>query len=410
LIILTTSWFFTVCDRYVTQMLFPVFETLFNIPNQFVLIVSTEAVWWAAYSTSAIIGGVLSDKYLRQHLITFTLIFYFLNTILIAYSTNFSIFILFRIVSGLFAGAFFPLAISTVSDAYPESGLKSRANGIFVSGAVFANAVAPVLIGYLIVDTGHLLFAHEWFPFHFSAVGNWGIIYQIFSIPLVIMAIIVFFGYDEKEVIKDIDQSVKPSIRSIFNRNLVILIIFISLDLFELWTLQQWLPYLFQVFFLGGFGMGGLATTAGGIVGAFGAIFFGYVGGKESEKTDKKRGNKITLTIAVLGDIIGLLIFISLPRGKESIPFAMLSIMLVIFAGTGEYASLYTLITESVPPSVSGKTMGLCIGIANYSTVIGLIVQGVVGSNSESILTIIWIPIIAAIIQLPISYLYDPTR
>ena len=97
LIILTVAWFWTMCDRYVTQMLFPVFETLFMtltmIPNELVLIVSTEAVWWAGYSTSAIIGGKLSDKFLRQHLITFTLTFYFLNTFLISFSgANFSIF------------------------------------------------------------------------------------------------------------------------------------------------------------------------------------------------------------------------------------------------------------------------------------------------------------------------------
>ncbi|MHA1301720.1 MAG: MFS transporter, partial [Candidatus Helarchaeota archaeon] len=119
LVILTVSWFFTVCDRYVTQMLFPVFETLFFIPNEFILIVSTEAVWWAAYSTSAIIGGLLSDRYLRQKLISITLFFYFLNTFLIAYSTNFAVFIFFRVMSGLFAGTFLPLAISIVSDAYP---------------------------------------------------------------------------------------------------------------------------------------------------------------------------------------------------------------------------------------------------------------------------------------------------
>ncbi|MFX1451338.1 MAG: MFS transporter [Promethearchaeota archaeon] len=413
-IILTVSWFFTVCDRYVTQLLFPIFETFFLIPNELVLIVSTEAVWWAAYSSSAIIGGLLSDKFLRKHMISVTLFFYFLNTFLISFATNFILFIFFRIMSGLFAGTFFPLAITIVSDAFPEKDKKSKANGLFVSGAVFANAVAPAIIGELIIGTNNYLFAHEWFPTHFTIVGNWGIIYIIFSIPLLIMAFIVHIGFNEQEVIKEIDQSDKPPIRSLFNRNLNILIIFVTLDLFELWTLQQWLPYIFTVYFFTGFSGAGTTTTAGGLIGAFGAVVFGLIGGRESAKSDKKKGNKITLVIAVCGDIIGLLIFLSLgtliPRGPYSVIFALLAIMLVIFAGTGEYAALYTLITESVPPSVSGKTMGLCIGIANFATVGGLILQGLIGTHSENILIIMWIPIIASIIQLPISYLYNPTE
>lgn len=412
-IILTMSWFFTVCDRYVTQLLFPVFETLFLIPNELMLIVATEAVWWAAYSTSAIIGGLLSDRFLRKNMISVTLFFYFINTFLISFATNFGIFILFRIMSGLFAGTFFPLAITIVSDAYPEKDKKSKANGLFVSGAVFANAIAPAIIGELIIGTNNYLFANEWFPSHFTIVGDWGLIYQIFSIPLLIMAFIVHIGFNEHEVIKDIDKSNKPPIRSIFNRNLNILIIFITLDLFELWTLQQWLPYIFSVYFLTGFSGAGTTSTAAGIIGAFGAVVFGLIGGRQSAKSDKKKGNKLTLLIAVCGDIIGLLIFISLgtliPRGPNSAIFAMIAIMLVIFAGTGEYAAIYTLITESVPPSVSGKTMGLCIGIANFATVGGLIIQGIVGTNSPTILIILWIPIAAAIIQLPISYLYNPT-
>ncbi|NVM03547.1 MAG: MFS transporter [Candidatus Helarchaeota archaeon] len=407
LIILFVSWFFTMCDRYVTQLLFPVFETLFLIPNEFVLIISTEAVWWAGYSTSAIIGGLLSDKFLRKKLISITLFFYFVNTFLIAFALNLLVFIFFRIMSGLFAGTFFPLAISLVSDAFPEKKEKSRAMGIYVSGAVFANAIAPLIIAYLIDSTNNILFANEWF--HYSTVGNWGLIYQIFSIPLLIMSILVYFGFDEHVIIKDIDKSDQPPIRSIFTRNLNILLIFITLDLFELWTLQQWLPYLFQVFFLTGVSAAGGFSAIGGFIGAFGAVIFGIIGGEQSKKTGKKKGNRLTLIIAVFGDCVGLLIFISLPKGQASIPYAIIAIMLVIFAGTGEYAAIYTLITESVPPSVSGKTMGICIGIANFSTVGGLLIQGIVGSNSPTILMILWIPIIAALIQLPISYLYNPT-
>lgn len=145
--------------------------TLFKVtPQQFSYIVSSYTF---SSGICLFISTLFIDKFDRKRLLIAVYIGFILGTVGCALSYSYYSFLLFRIITGAFAGLLGALVLTIISDIIPQQ-RRSAAMGI-VMAAFSASAVLGVPFGYLMAIT------FSWhFPFLFLAVVG-----SLFLIPIV---------------------------------------------------------------------------------------------------------------------------------------------------------------------------------------------------------------------------------
>lgn len=117
LFVLSAMQFVHMLDFVIMMPLSPQFMSFFNISTaRFGLLVSAYTF---AAGLSSFFGAFYIDRYDRKHLIQYFFAGFILGTLLCALSPTYEIFLLARILSGIFGGLMTALVMSIIGDVFP---------------------------------------------------------------------------------------------------------------------------------------------------------------------------------------------------------------------------------------------------------------------------------------------------
>lgn len=133
-------------SMYVTIPLLTTFKIEFNVD-------STQATWISSafsfcYALGCLIYGPISDKYGRKIFLVTSLISLTIVTMLISFSTNFSILIVLRALQGFIAAAFAPISFVYAAEMFPPH-KRLTAVGFISSGLLMASVIGQVFTGII---------------------------------------------------------------------------------------------------------------------------------------------------------------------------------------------------------------------------------------------------------------------
>ncbi|MCL4491232.1 MAG: MFS transporter [Nitrospirae bacterium] len=157
-------WFGTVAiisDIYVAQPILPLLSSSFGVSHTVAsLAVSLNIL---ALSIALLIYGPISDYVGRKPVMVITGFLLAVPTALIAFTTDFTAFLILRTVQGLFVAGIAAIAMAYITEEFP-SAVVGRVMGIYVSSMVAAGFTGRVLSGVL------------------AGLLNWRITFIVFSL------------------------------------------------------------------------------------------------------------------------------------------------------------------------------------------------------------------------------------
>ncbi|AFL84499.1 arabinose efflux permease family protein [Belliella baltica DSM 15883] len=181
--ILAAINFTHIVDFMILMPLGPQLMRIFEIsPREFGLLVSSYTF---AAGLSSFLGAFVLDKYDRRSIMMWVFLGFFLGTLACAFSPNYPILLLARIISGLFGGLTSALILAIIGDVVPD-GRRGRAMGL-VMAAFSVASVFGVPFGLFIASLSNW---HAPFLFlaSISAVIFWMIYKYVPSITAHIVA------------------------------------------------------------------------------------------------------------------------------------------------------------------------------------------------------------------------------
>ena len=272
--------------------------------------IATKANWglvlgsfkWV-YAILSPIGGYLSDRLSRRHVICISLFVWSAVTWWTGHVTSFNELVTARAIMGISEAFYMPAALAMITD-YHLGPTRSRAVGFHQMG-IYAGVILGGFSGY-IADSPIL--GWRW---AFTVCGVFGIVY---SLPL--------FGLlrNPPAAANAVDQpSPVTAVRELFtNVGFILLVIYFTLPALAGWVVRDWMPDILREQFGLGQGRAGVsAVLFVQIASLIGAGFGGWLADRWMRKTERGRifvgalgmvlflpalfgvGNAGTLTIAI---------------------------------------------------------------------------------------------------------------
>jgi len=269
-----------------------------------------------------------------------------------------------RIFVGLGQGILIPIASKMVQNLF-VSKERSRGNAYYLSGAGFANILAPLILVPLVV------------MFH-----SWRVMFYLVALIGIILILPIWFYLKDLTIcfpdIQDINEeigemktfeSLKKELKKVIKgRNFLILVVSHSFMCIALWGMLLWLPtYLTEIhkfnFNLEGMALGLTIPSIGGIIGLF-------VGSWIGDKTGKRI---ITIVMAFLATAL-LFLTISLFHSRLEI---ILNLSLIMFFRAMIAPNIFALLQSIVPSGTIIISTGLLNGIGHICGLIGPVMIGI---------------------------------
>ncbi len=376
------GWLVTAAGRQVSDIVKDEMAVGLGIGDLLNISLTIDVSFWIGYIITALLLGILSDRIGRKKIIYISLFLFSIPTGLIAIAPE-QLFIYVRFLQGLSVGGFFPVAVALLGDLYPVEG-RSKAVGRFVSGGIFG-----AIVGWFVAGIADDL------------LGAWQWGFLLMVPPIIIIAVLSYFFIEESTKFETIrneakSSSVISSIKSLLNnRFLLIALLFCALDLFTLWVVDDWLPFMVKDLYSISSTEAALFRAISAFSGILGILFFGFYA--------DKFGRKKALITAVIGGIsatIGLFV-VSL-----TLPFSFMYPLsaAVGFFALGEFAAIYVLVMENAPDHRYGMAMGICISIGNAIALTGGPISASLAQGTVlGLYAFLVVPLIALAIRLPLS-------
>lgn len=246
-------------DRTVLSAVLPLVSSSLNLSNtQLGLLVSAQYIGVLAVVYFA---GSLSDKYGRLRIVLLGLIVFTVFTWTIGLASSFAEAFLFRLVSGLGEGVFWPVAMASVAAYFGQS--KGFALGVFYVGFDVGSATGPALAGLTL-----------------SLTSDWR--YAFFVAPLFGLApiIMAFFQRSESSAMDEKVERLSlgtDALRLVRQRNVAFVMAFAFLATWASVWQVAFLPYYFNKVLHYGVIYSAYLTSIVPISGAVGKLTLGRV-------------------------------------------------------------------------------------------------------------------------------------
>jgi MFS family permease len=337
--ILFMSWAGWVFDFYdlilFTFLLIPIGEELHlsNVELSYVLGGSL-----AATAIGGVIFGVLSDRYGRKSVLQWTILTYSVGTFLSGFSTNLSMLVVFRVITGLGVGGEWATGQTYVGETFP-SRVRGRYGAMMQTGAPFGIVLASLVGGFLAPSIG------------------WKACFFVSILPA-LLVVYIRKRLPESDVWirhRSLQAAGAAAQRGGFVQGLEKFANLFSRQYRMLFVKSLILGYLHQQrqFSLVKSAAWMLITQAGGVIGY---LTFGYA----ADRFGRRPAYSIYSLIMALGLVMITLLW-------ESIvvyPVIILSCMFLVGFGTGMFSGYGPLFSELFPTDVRNTAMGSAFNLA----------------------------------------------
>lgn len=169
--ILAWAGMVVMCSLYITIPLISIFSNHFQITSSDAS--NASSVFSIGFAIGCFFYGAISEKYGRKNVIVFGLLLLTLFTFLIGIVNDFSLLMLFRLLQGLAAASFSPVALAYTLEVFPAN-KKVSAVGFISTGFLVAGIIGQV------------------FSRSVSEYANWNTVFYILAIVYLVTALLVW--------------------------------------------------------------------------------------------------------------------------------------------------------------------------------------------------------------------------
>lgn len=263
------GWVVMYADRTILSPVMKTLQTNWGLSKAQLGLVSSW--FFLAYAALQIPSGVMGDKLGRKLVLVPGIILFGLTTAFSGLATSFTLFMVFRILTGVGEGVYYGPQYALSSEAIPSK-FRTIGSAIINSGMAFGTSLGLILASSLI-----------------GKGAPWSTPFYIMAVPTVVVGLLVAFFIKERvggaPVAAAKAQAAQPeqkaSLGSLFkNRNLLAVYVMVFCSLYGFFAVLTWLPYYLQE-------ARGMAGTQVGVISSLipwasipGALFFGYLSDK----------------------------------------------------------------------------------------------------------------------------------
>jgi MFS family permease len=353
--ILLMSWAGWVFDFYdlilFTFLLIPIGKELqlSNVQLSYVLGSSL-----AATAIGGVVFGVLSDRYGRKMVLSWTILTYSIGTFLSGLAPNIEWLVFFRIITGLGVGGEWATGQTYVGETFPPK-VRGRYGAFMQTGAPFGIVLASIVGGFV------------------EPIVGWKACFFVSILPA-LLVIYIRKRLPESDVwlerrkLAANEPSVAIKHRAEAFRKFLILfskqfrmlfiqsLILAVLDMSAYWFTYSWLPgYLHQQrqFSIVKSASWMLITQGGGVLGY---LTFGFV----ADRLGRRPAYSIYCVLMAVGLVMITLLWDSI----IIYPYLILSCMFLVGFGTGMFSGYGPLFSELFPTDIRNTAMGSAFNLA----------------------------------------------
>jgi MFS family permease len=288
------------------------FSLMTDIPD-----IGSEANWgkilalfkWT-YAFLSPIGGYLSDRFSRRHVIAGSLVIWSAVTWATGQVVNYDQLLLTRAVMGISEAFYIPAALALIAD-YHRGQTRSRAVGMHQIG-IYAGVIIGGFSGYAADD---------------PSLG-WRGMFEICGLIGVLYAIPLFFLIRNASAVEQ-SAAGTPSpggaLRELLgSRSFILLVLYFTLPAMAGWIVRDWMPAILKTEFGIGQGKAGVSATLYWMVAAiFAALLGGWIADQWTRRTN--RGRIYTSAIGMVMIVFAMLgVGYSPQTGQLSVAVAFL--------------------------------------------------------------------------------------
>jgi len=149
---ITIVWFLGIAafavgaSNYAESLILPAVASEFEVDIHKAGLVIT--LYLVGFGFSTLFSGPLADRYGKVKVIIFSLSFFMVSLILSSTATNFTLFVVFRTLSGIFAAAVLPVSNALISDLFSYK-KRQTALGLFQSLSFLGQSMCMIIGGAL---------------------------------------------------------------------------------------------------------------------------------------------------------------------------------------------------------------------------------------------------------------------
>ena len=271
------------------------FSLMTDIPD-----IRSEANWGAilalfkwTYAFVSPVGGYLSDRFSRRHVIAVSLVVWSAITWATGQVTTYDQLLLTRAVMGISEAFYIPAALALIAD-YHRGHTRSRAVGLHQMG-MYVGVIIGGFSGYAADQPG---LGWRWM---FDICGLVGLLY---AVPLFLM---LRNAPPTESVLQATGSSPVQALRELlFNPSFRLMVLYFTLPAMAGWIVRDWMPAILKTEFGIGQGQAGVSATLYWMVAAiFAALAGGWLADRWMRHTD--RGRIYTSAIGTLLIVVAVL-------------------------------------------------------------------------------------------------------
>jgi MFS family permease len=254
------------------------FSLMTDIPD-----IGTEANWgkilalfkWT-YAFLSPIGGYLSDRFSRRHVIAGSLLAWSAITWATGQVTTYEQLLLTRAVMGISEAFYIPAALALIAD-YHRGSTRSRAVGLHQIG-IYAGVIIGGFSGYA---ADHPALGWRWM---FELCGLIGVLYAVPLFLLVRNAPAFSRAHNDA-------PAAGGAVRNLLgNRSFILLVLYFTLPAMAGWIVRDWMPAILKTEFGIGQGQAGVSATLYWMVAAAAsAVAGGWLADRWTRRTPRGR-------------------------------------------------------------------------------------------------------------------------
>jgi ACS family hexuronate transporter-like MFS transporter len=299
------------------------------------------------------ISGILSDKISGKPVLIFGMVLFSLATGLTGIAAGFSTMLVFRIITGIGEGIFWPAASLEVSNATPEK-YRTTVMSLYWAGYPLGG------------------FFGTWLGANIGPAYGWRMVFFIACALGIIIAIL--YGILVKSSKPDVHTqhkavAEKVSIRMIFSYRSVIIVAFYYFVLLSgWWIVLLWAPtFLMNVKHMS-LAQGGTIASLLGLSGALG----GYLIGRYCDAGTMQRKKLVLVAITILSGLLMAALVVDFPTW-----LIIVLILLLGFFGYPITPVVLSITSQLVPKQLTGSAVGFVMNIGMVAGGISPVLAGV---------------------------------
>jgi MFS family permease len=322
-----------------------------------------NSVFFFTYTFAQIPSGMLGDRFGLKRMLIIGFLIFGVFTGLTGIAMSFAMIMLMRAFVGIGQGTYYGPQYALSSNAIP---LEHRGFGsaIINSGMAFGISLGLIGAGFIMNTLGL----------------DWRYCFYIFSIPAVIIGILVKFLIREDKPAEKPSSAAKDVAGTAFrfggiNRNIAAIYIMVFCSLFGFFVIQTWLPYFLQ-------NERGIAAGYVGFISslvAWASIPGALIFSRMSDKFKRRKIFIVALVTVALFSIIGCVYF------KD---FNLMIACLIVYGLTGKLA-LDPILVASVADNAPSGNLGTIFSIYNFvgmsSSILAPYIAGFISDTTGSL-------------------------